>query len=644
MAGGTISIIRISSGWRVAFLYSALTLAMAYPLTKDPAGRVLSTGADTNLVMWALEWDTHAFTHHPGSIFDANIYYPERHTLAYSENLIGSAVLAAPILWLTHNPVLAMNVLALLSCVLCGVGAFVLAGRVGISVSGAALSGLIFAFSPPRFCRLDQLHLTTIQWVPFSLAYLHAYLDEGRKRDLRLAAAFFTLQALTSGHGAALLVAAMIILMACRLALGEPPAVVSRLRDLGLPGALLLAPTLLILIPYRQVQIDMHLTRAVDDWTTSASSFLASPAHLQSFVLSAFRGSGIEDTANAYLFPGYLPVLLAAAALMFRRTSRAPNPRSARGTFWVHAAVVLELAALVALVTGALVIVFGALRPRWNGTVLFSIRSPWRAWILFIVGAGLRIAIARRAPFSIMPRLRRRRDALRRWSEAHRRNAVIVYALITLVGVWIAAGRAAGLWPLVYWLPGLNFIRVPSRFMLLAVLGLAVLAGIGFDRLTSGLTPSRRRTIAAVAGIWLVAEFAAIPLGTEPVRVEVPAIDRWLAFQPAPFVIAEVPLDGERRHSEFMLHSTAHWQKTIEGYSGLRPPLHESLYRELARFPDSTSLDSLARLGVNYIVVHGDLYTPEERASVDARLILFRDKLTLTHTEGDGRVYALRRP
>jgi len=641
MARGTMSIIRISHGWRVALLYSALTLALAYPLTKNPAGRVLSTGADTNLFMWALAWDTHAFTHNPGSIFDANIYYPERHTLAYSENFIGSAILAAPILWLTRNPVLAMNVVALLSCVLCGLGGFVLARRVGVGASGAALSGLVFAFSPPRFFRLDQLHLTTIQWLPFSLAYLHAYLDEGRKRDLRLATSFFTLQAMTSGHGAALLVAAMLILIGCRLALGERPAVVRRLRDFGLPGALLLAPTLLILMPYRQVQIDMHLTRAVDDWTTSASSFLASPTHLHSFMLSVFRAGSIEDTANAYLFPGYLPVLLAVAALLLRRTRSAPDSPTARGAFWMRAGVVLELAALAGMVTGMLVIAFGAFRPKWHDTVLFSIRSPWRAWTLVIVSAGLRSAIARRAPFNVMPRLRRRHDAFRRWSETNRRNAAVVYALVTLVSIWMAAGPSAGLWPLVYGLPGLNFIRVPSRFMLLAVLGLAVLAGMGFDRLTSGLTPSRRRTFAAVAGVWLVVEFTAIPLGTEPYRVEIPAIDRWLALQPAPFVIAEVPLGGERRHSEYMLHSTAHWQKTIEGYSGLRPPLHEPLYRELVRFPDGTSLDSLARLGVNYIVVHGDLYTPEERARVDARLILFRDRLTLTHTEGDGRVYAL---
>jgi hypothetical protein len=121
--------------WRVALLYCALTLLLAYPLTRHPGSHVLSVSADTNLFMWALGWDTHALTHHPLSIFDANIYYPERHTLAYSENFIGSALFAAPILWLTDNPVLAMNTVSLLSCVLCGVGGFVLARRVGVGFS-----------------------------------------------------------------------------------------------------------------------------------------------------------------------------------------------------------------------------------------------------------------------------------------------------------------------------------------------------------------------------------------------------------------------------------------------------------------------------------------------------------------------------
>jgi len=636
-----MSAIRTADGWRVALLYVALTLLLAYPLTTDPAGRLLSTGPDPNLFMWILAWDTHALTHSPLAIFDANIYYPELHALAYSENLIGSAPFAAPVLWLTGNAVLAMNVVSLLSSVLCGLGTFFLARRIGVSTPAAVLSGLVFAFSPPHFLRFDQLHLTTIQWMPFSLAFLHTYLKEGRPRDLRAAAAFFTLQALTSGHGAAFLLTGILVLIGCRLALGERPAVMRRIRDLGIGGTLLLAPTLLILVPYRSVQTAMHLTRGVADWTTEPSSFLASPTHVHAFALSALGLARINDTANAYLFPGYLPLLLAAAAFLQRRASRSPEPPAPRSCF-SPAGLSLEVAAAMSLALATWSSILGPVRPRLGDTVLFSIRRPWRMWIAFVLIAAARLAIARRSPLDAGPRLRRMSDAVRRWAAINRRNDALAYVAITLVSVWLAAGQPARLWTLVYWLPGLNFIRVPSRFMLLAVLGLAVLAGIGFDRLTARLAMPRRRALAAIAGIGLVAEFSAVPLGTEAYRVDIPAIDRWLASQPTPFVVAELPEGGERLHTEYMLHSTAHWQKTIEGYSGFRPPLHEQLYRELAHFPDDTTLERLRQIGVNYIVVHTDLYSPQEWPTVERRLTAFQDRLALTHVEGTGRVYAIR--
>lgn len=558
--------------WRAAALYSALTFLLAYPLTIDPAGRVLADGPDTRAFIWALGWDTHAFIHQPFSIFDANIYHPERHTLAYSENLIGSGVLAAPILWVTGNPVLAMNAVALLSCILCGLGAYVLARRLGLGPPAAALTGIIFAFSPPRFFRLSQLHLTTIQWVPFGLASLHAYFDRGRRSDLRLALAFFSLQALTSGHGAAFMVLAMAGLVAYRIAGGEPIAFRTRLKDVGAVGALLLAPVALILIPYRNVQMEMGLRRSIDEWTSNWGSFLASPSHVQTFLLALVPAARINETAQAYLFPGYLPLLLAATAFWWTTPGIGKDAQRAAGTI------------------------------------------PSRARV---GGPGPRT----------------------------------FYGLLTLVSVWLSAGPLAGLWPLVYWLPGLNFIRVPSRFSLLALLGLAVLAGMGFERLCASLTSRTRAALATTVGALLVAEFAAMPLGTSPYRVQTPAIDRWLAGQPKPFAIAELPLADprnmgarERRHTEYMLHSMAHWQKTIEGYSGLRPPLHEELYSQLQYFPDERSLRSLAQLGVTYIVVHTDFYPPGEWPGIDARIGLFPEWLTLVREEGAGRAYALRAP
>ena len=114
--------------------------------------------------------------HQPFAIFDANMYFPQAHTLAYSENLIGSAMFAAPVVWLTGNLALGLNVVALLSVVLCGTGTYVLARRLGVRPAFAIIAGLVFAFSPPRFFRLGQAHLTVVQWIPFGLAFLHAYL------------------------------------------------------------------------------------------------------------------------------------------------------------------------------------------------------------------------------------------------------------------------------------------------------------------------------------------------------------------------------------------------------------------------------------------------------------------------------------
>ena len=104
---------------------------MAYPYSLHPTAGVLTVGTDTDLYIWALGWDVHAFLHHPFSIFDANIFYPFKHTLAYSENVLGSAILAAPIIWVTGNPMLAFNLIALLSIPLSAYGAYLLARRLG---------------------------------------------------------------------------------------------------------------------------------------------------------------------------------------------------------------------------------------------------------------------------------------------------------------------------------------------------------------------------------------------------------------------------------------------------------------------------------------------------------------------------------
>ena len=533
--------------WRAALLYAALTVFFTWPLARRAHDSSLPVSPDTHLFAWTLAWDTHTIVRQPLAIFDANIFYPERRTLAYSENLLGSTIFAAPILWLTGNPVLAMNAVALLSCVLCGLGAYLLALRAGVSRSGALLCGAIFAFSPARLFRIGQLHLTTIQWVPFTLAFLHTYLDERRGRDLRIATAFFTLQMLTSGHGAVFLIVAIAALLVYRFASGEPFDLARHIKDFGIAGALLLVPVALLIIPYRRVQAEMGLERTLDNWTVTPESFIASPTHAHMAIIARVWDGNIWDTASATLFPGYLPIALA----------------------------------IVAVVT-----------------------------------------------------VRLKGDTTR---------ATVFYALLTAFAILFCVGPPLGLWPYVHWLPGFNFIRVPSRFMLLAVLGMAVLSGIGFDRLARWLPETRRRVAAVVAGFILAIEFAAIPFTLERFAIRIPAADRWLASQPTPFVVAEMPTDiSERLQTTYMLHAMAHWQKTIHGYSGMRPPLHEDLYRQLRRFPDDLTIARLKELGVTYVVVHADMYAADQWPIVERRLGEFADRLKLDYLGADGRVYSVR--
>jgi hypothetical protein len=93
-----------------------------------------------------------------------------------------------------------------------------------------------------------------------------------------------------------------------------------------------------------------------------------------------------------------------------------------------------------------------------------------------------------------------------------------------------------------------------------------------------------------------------------------------------------------------MLHSMAHWQKTVHGFSGILPGLHEELYDGLRDFPTEASVRHLAQLGVTYVIVHGSWFPPEERALVEARLPGFSEWLKLEYLDQDSRVYSIRAP
>ena len=85
-----------------AVIYALLLIAFTAPVSLDPGARTFAPGPDTRLYLWTLGWDLHALKTDPLHIFNANIFFPETQSLAYSEHLIGAALLALP-RYASHN-------------------------------------------------------------------------------------------------------------------------------------------------------------------------------------------------------------------------------------------------------------------------------------------------------------------------------------------------------------------------------------------------------------------------------------------------------------------------------------------------------------------------------------------------------------
>lgn len=127
-----------------------LTLAVTYPLAREITRGLPGGLGDPLLNTWTLAWDAERLRHGLQGLWDAPIFYPYRNTLAYSEHLLGIAVLTAPVQWLSGNPVLAYNVAFLMSSVLAGAGMYLLTTWLTGNRLAAVVAAVAFAFLPFR--------------------------------------------------------------------------------------------------------------------------------------------------------------------------------------------------------------------------------------------------------------------------------------------------------------------------------------------------------------------------------------------------------------------------------------------------------------------------------------------------------------
>lgn len=299
---------------RVASLLFFIVLAAieTWPLAAHPARLSRNDNNDTLLNEWVLAWVAHEAPRSPLHVYDANIFYPERDTLAYSESMIVQSAMAAPLLWLGASPVLAYNVVLLAGFVLTGWSmCLVMARWLGDWVA-ALLSGVLVAFNSYTMTSLPHLQALHVEFLPPALLALDTLLRERRIADAIRLAIWFALQALTSIYLLVFTAVALLAGIVVRPEAWRGPRF-GRVATLVVLSAALASVALLpFLLPYWHVYHGMGVSRTID-WQQKLSAnwrdYVGAPGRIHYSVWS----SGMFW--NTGLFPGMVGLALTAVAV-----------------------------------------------------------------------------------------------------------------------------------------------------------------------------------------------------------------------------------------------------------------------------------------------------------------------------------------
>jgi hypothetical protein len=181
-------------------LFAALTAVMTYPQVRFLSNGVSVNDGDALFSTWRLAWIAHQLPRDPLNLFNANIFYPEQGTLAFSDAIIVPGLIASPLLWLGVPRLAVHNLIFLSGFALSGAGMFLLVRSLTGSRAAALFAGFAFAFLPFRYVHYAHLELQMTPWMPLGLWAFHKTLQSGRPRDGLLTGLFLALQCLSSWY------------------------------------------------------------------------------------------------------------------------------------------------------------------------------------------------------------------------------------------------------------------------------------------------------------------------------------------------------------------------------------------------------------------------------------------------------------
>jgi hypothetical protein len=295
-----------------AAFFVALAVAMTWPLVRVITRGVAYPGDPFHLT-WVLDWDWYATLHQPLHLFQANIFYPTRDALAYSEHLYGIAIFLFPLRAIGVGALAAHNIAVLIAFAFSGFGAYLLGRAVTGNTLAGLVAGIFYAYLPWRFIQLPHLQSLWAGWIPLLLlALIHC----GRKTGWRSALLFggaFLMNGLSNLHYFAFgSIAAM---------LSVPIVIVDRRQWMRIAGATAIACALLtpFLAPYARVGHKAGMQRTwteVKGWSARPGDWVNPTSRLYR------RWFDPRPDPELWLFPGFLGIAVAGAGIVAGRHDR----------------------------------------------------------------------------------------------------------------------------------------------------------------------------------------------------------------------------------------------------------------------------------------------------------------------------------
>jgi len=628
-------------------IFCGLAIVMTYPLVLKMNNSLLWWGGDQLFTTWTVEWVQHKIITGLHNFWNANIFYPYSNTLAYSDHMIGVALLSFPVAVIFKNPILTHNFAFLLSFILSGFGMYLLVLYLTKNKYAGILSGIIFAFSHFRFAQIAHLQILTMEWMPFIFLYLHKFFDTHKWKNLFLFIFFFILQSWSSCYYSLFLPIFVAFFCCFYLILqGKNYKILLKLCLAAVVIAVFIFP---VAYPYMLLQKGTGVCMNVSQNETFSADILSYiRPYKHSFIYGKIslgiqgvlenRGKAGEIT----LFPGIIAFLLAIAVFKKNKYQQIKVPYKK----WIP--FVFNSLMFFSLVISVYIIIWKKVSLLDAYTGGYSLRKPIIFILLLVI---IRLAIDKQW-------LIKWKSFFTSMSETQK-----VYFFFGILGFLLSlgpsiflAGRKIWAWWTPYaflyeYFPGYSGIRMPGRFGLFVLLAISVLAGYGANKIQNLKLKSRRSVnyfYLVLCFIVLVENFCGpLKLHKIPLGKEIPQVYSWFAKEKGDCPIIELPMSiGPRQYdTKYEYYSVYHWKKLVNGYSGFSPVGYESMKVRMVKFPSETTINEIKSLKVKYIVIHKkdflDSYYSEQINwnAIDERLQLYKDIIVPVKDFGSDIVY-----